>query len=155
MAMNSPHPVFLPALLLLAACGGADDEPPPVQLLDPVPASILVEVYDPVTNFVWQNVGVRIVEADQEWANWIYQNPFEDWYFTDAAGQVLLTEYDLAFADVGFRQDANGRALIFPRAFEDQATVLLEVWADGFDPVFVEVDLCWCQPDVFVAVPFR
>lgn len=153
--MNSPRSLLPFALLLLPACGGAHDDPPPVQTLDPVPVSILVEVYDPVTNFVWENVGVRVVEADQEWADWIYTNPFEDWYLTDTTGQVLLTEYDLAMADVGFRQDANGRALIFPRGFEDQATVLLEVWAEGFASVFVEVDLCWCQPDVFVAVPFR
>lgn len=154
--MNSPRSLLPFALLLLPACGGADDDlPPPVQTLDPVPVSILVEVYDPVTNFVWENVGVRVVEADQEWADWIYTNPFVDWYLTDTTGQVLLTEYDLAMADVGFRQDANGRALIFPRGFEDQATVLLEVWAEGFASVFVEVDLCWCQPDVFVAVPFR
>lgn len=154
--MNSPRTLLSSALLLLAACGGVDDDPPPVvQTLDPVPVSILVEVYDPVTNFVWENVGVRVVEADQEWADWIYTNPFEDWYLTNAAGQVLLTEYDLAVADVGFRQDAIGRALLFPRGFEDQATVLLEVWAEGFASVFVEVDLCWCQPDVAVAIPFR
>lgn len=153
--MTSIRPFLSPALLLvLAACGGGSEDDPPVQTVGPVPVSILVEVYDPVTNFVWQNVGVRIVEADQEWAGWIYSNPYEDWYLTDSAGQILLTEYDLAMADVGFRQDANGRALLYPGGFEDQATVLLEVWADGFLPVFVEVDLCWCQPDVFVAVPF-
>ena len=50
MSMNSPRTSSLSALLLLAACGGADDTPPPAQVLDPVPVSILVEVYDPVTD---------------------------------------------------------------------------------------------------------
>ena len=77
------------------------------------------------------------------------------WYWTDTYGQALLTEYDLAYADVGFREDGAGRAVIGSRWFEDEATVLLEVWADGFAPVYVEVDLCWCGPDVMVSVPFQ
>ncbi|MEQ1632177.1 MAG: hypothetical protein ABL997_07370 [Planctomycetota bacterium] len=156
--MNRSPRVAVPfaLLLTLTACSGGDDyEPAPVQIPDPVPVSILVEVYDPVTNFVWQNVGVRIVESEQEWSQCLCVNQYEDWYLTDGAGQAMLTEYDLAYADVGFREDGNGRAVLWPGQFEDEATVVLEVWADGFTPVFVEVDLCFCQPDVFVAIPFR
>ena len=145
------------ALLPLASCGGSSEpEPEPVVVVvpAPVPVSILVEVYDPVTNWVWENVAVRIVEAEHEWSNCVCVNQWEDWYWTDTYGQALLTEYDLAYADVGFREDGAGRAVIGSRWFEDEATVLLEVWADGFAPVYVEVDLCWCGPDVFVAVPF-
>jgi hypothetical protein len=148
--------VSFPLLLCVAACGGgAHSDPDPVQLPAPVPVSIQVEVYDPVTNFVWENVGVRIVESDQEWSQSLWVNQYEDWYLTDNAGQVMLTEYDLAYAEVGFREDGIGRAVVWPRQFEDEATVVLEVWAEGFTPVFVEVDLCFCQPDVFVAIPFR
>ena len=146
--------VLFAPLLALAACGGSTVETVPVVVPGPAPVSILVEVYDPVTNWVWENVGVRIVEADQEWSNLTYVNYWEDWYPTDSYGQVLLTEYDLAWAEVGFREDYAGRAVIGSRWFEDEATVLLEVWADGFAPVYVEVELCWCEPDVYVAVPF-
>lgn len=147
-------PVLLASLLTLAACGGSTAEPVPVAVPGPAPVSILVEVYDPATNWVWENVGVRIVEADHEWSNHTCVNYWEDWYPTDSNGQALLTEYDLAWAEVGFREDYAGRAVIGSRWFEDEATVLLEVWADGFAPVYVEVALCWCEPDVYVAVPF-
>ncbi len=148
----------LASLLSLASCGGgggSTSEPAPSTIPDPVPVSILVEVYDPATNWVWENVAVRIVEADHEWSNCSCVNQWTDWYWTDSNGQVVLTEYDLAYADVGFREDGFGRAMLWPRWFEDEATVLLEVWADGFVPVYVEVDLCWCQPDVMVSVPFQ
>ncbi len=35
-----------------------------VHASDPQPVALEVEVYDPVTNFVWENVAVRIVEAE-------------------------------------------------------------------------------------------
>lgn len=141
-------------LLTLSACGGSTYSPPPATVPAAAPVSILVEVYDPATNWVWENVGVRIVEAGHEWSNHTCVNYWEDWYMTDSNGQALLTEYDLAWAEVGFREDGAGRAVIGSRWFEDEATVLLEVWAEGFAPVYVEVDLCWCEPDVYIAVPF-
>ena len=59
--------VLLSAAMLLAACGGNRRGTTlvgaPYRL-----TSILVEVYDPVTNLAWENVSVRIVEADQEWS---------------------------------------------------------------------------------------
>jgi hypothetical protein len=113
-----------------------------------------VEVYDPVTNWVWENVGVRVVQAEQEWSLCTCVSPFATWYLTDSSGQVLLDEHLLAAAEVGFVEDGAGRAMIGPRSFEDQATVLLEVSAGGYTPVFVEVELRWDTPDVFVAVPF-
>lgn len=117
--------------------------------------SILVEVYDPNTDLVWENVSVRVVEADQEWAQTTFVSPFADWYLTDATGRVLFDEFLLADADVGFQEDGSGRAVLAPRRSEDQATVVLEVDAVGFVPVIVEVPLSWDQPDVFVEVPFE
>lgn len=116
--------------------------------------SILVEVYDPATNLVWENVSVRVVEADQEWSQCTCTSPYDDWYLTDNTGRVLLDEYVLADADVGFQVDANGRAILGPRRDEDQATVVLQIDALGFVPAIVEVPLSWDQPDVFVEVPF-
>lgn len=116
--------------------------------------SILVEVYDPTTNLVWENVSVRVLEADQEWLQCTCASPYEDWYLTDDTGRVLIDEYVLADADVGFQLDANGRAVLGPHRDEDEATVVLMVDALGFDPVIVEVPLSWAQPDVFVEVPF-
>ncbi len=117
--------------------------------------SILVEVYDPVTNFVWENVSVRVVEADQEWAQGTFVSPYDDWYLTGVDGRVLLDEYLLADAEVGFPEDTQGRAILGPQHFENEATVVLEVDALGFVPVRVEVPLRWDTPDVFVEIPFN
>ena len=151
-------PLSLAALsLLLAGCGhrgGSSSSSPPVQ---PAPAhlvSILVEVYDPTTNFVWEDVSVRVVEADQEWYGGTFASPYQDWFLTDANGRVLFDENLLATARVGFLEDDSGRAVLGPSSDEDEATVLLEIDAVGFTPVFVQVPLLWNQPDVFVQVPF-
>lgn len=143
----------LPALLaLLAACGHDDCDPPPPPPANP--ASILIEVYDPDTNLALPGVRVRVVDAYQEWAGLYYQSPFQDVFVTDAFGQVFLDEYLLAFQDVGFREDANGRALLFPGVLEDEAFVLVEVDADGSPPLFYEIALSWAQPDVAVGLPY-
>jgi len=126
-----------------------------VQVPAPRPVSILVEVFDPITNFVWENVSVRVAEADQEWSQCTCVSPIEDWQLTNHSGQVLLDEFDLAFAGVGFLEDAQGRAVLGSRSFEDEATVVIEVDAIGFSPRFFEIPLSWSQPDVFVQVPFN
>lgn len=140
--------------LVLYGCHDHHHAPVTVQR-EPRPVSIEVEVFDPVTGFVWENVGVRVVEADQEWAGSTFVSPFMDWYFTDSAGLVLLDEFILAAAEVGFLEDSAGRALLGPRSFEDEALVVLELDALGFTPVIVEVPLSWDVPDVFISVPFQ
>jgi hypothetical protein len=121
----------------------------------PRPVSILVEVYDPVTNLVWEDVSVRVVEADQEWCGCTYASPYVDWYLTDADGRVLLDEFVLAAAKVGFPEGPEGVATLPPEFDADEATVVLEIDALGFTPVLVEVPLRWDTPDVFVEVPFE
>jgi len=153
LAMRNLLPVLLPSLLLLAGCGGRRERVV-VRPAEPRLVSILVEVYDPVTNFVWENVSVRIVEADQEWSACTCSSPYADWFLTDATGRVLLDEYLLADAEVGFLEDSLGRAILGPNAGEDEATVVLEIDALGFVPRIVEVPLRWDQPDVFVEVEF-
>jgi hypothetical protein len=148
-----PLPLLLLGCLAFAACGGGKRATADVRL--PRPVSILVEVYDPVTNYVWQNVGVRIVEADQEWSGCTCVNPRVEWFLTDSRGEVLLDEFTLAAAQVGFVVDRNGRAVLGSRSFEDEATVVLEIDALGYTPVIVEVPLSWSVPDVFVSVPFN
>jgi hypothetical protein len=148
-----PLVILLPSLCLLA-CEDCCNEPV-VVVPPPRPVSILVEVYDPVTNFVWENVGVRVVQAEQEWSQCTCVSPFEDWYLTNSNGQVLLDEHVLAVEEVGFMEDGSGRAMLGSRSFEDQATVLLEIGATGYMSRFVEVQLHWGDPDVFVAVPFN
>lgn len=138
---------------LLCGCDDCDCYyPPPAQ---PRAVTILVEVYDPVTNFVWENVGVRVVQATQEWSGCVCVNPRVDIFLTDRDGLVFFDEYLLAASDVGFYEDTIGRALLGPRSFEDEAIVRLEVSATGFTTVLVDVQLSWAQPDVFVAVPFN
>lgn len=139
-------------LLALAACHDNRVYVAP-RLQTPRPVSIEVEVYDPFTNGVWEDVSVRIVESWQEWSGCVCVNPYEDWYLTDFQGRVFLDEVDLAWAEVGFLEDAYG-AVLYPRSDEDEAVVTLEIYALGFQPVFVDVPLRWGEPDVFVEVPF-
>lgn len=146
----------LAALAALASCMPSHDHyviVEPSRL--PRPVSIQVEVYDPATNSVWENVSVRIAEADQEWSNSTWVSPYEDWYLTDRDGLVYLDEYAIAAAEVGFDVDSTGAAVLGPRSFEDEATVWLEIDAVGFTPVWVEVPLSWSRPDAFVSVPFN
>jgi len=156
MSMN-PRALALPTCLLalLSACGGGGGRRATVQVPAPRPVSILVEVYDPVTNFVWQDVSVRVVESYQEWAGVVFPSPYADIYLTDATGRVFLDEYELAFVEVGFVEDGNDRAMLSSDRLQDQATVTLEISGDGFVPVYVDVPLSWDQPDVFVEVPFN
>jgi hypothetical protein len=97
---------------------------------------------------------VRVLDAYQEWADQVYTSPFQDVFVTDLDGLVFLDEYILAWQDVGFREDGNGRALLYPGAFEDEADVLVEVDADGFPPVLYQIFLRWDGPDVYVGLPF-
>ncbi|MFY9342336.1 MAG: hypothetical protein WAT39_07595 [Planctomycetota bacterium] len=150
--LRSARSVLLASLLAACGHGGhshAEARPAEARLV-----SILVEVYDPATNLVWENVSVRIVEVDQEWAAGTYVNQYEEWFLTDGSGRVYLDEYTLADAEVGFLEDGLGRAVLGPYRDEDEATVVLEIDALGFMPVFVEVRLSWNQPDVFIEVPF-
>ena len=151
-----PAAVLVLALATATACSDHHHhDSGGVHIPAPRPVSILVEVYDPITNFVWENVSVRVAEADQEWSQCTCVSPIEDWHLTNSSGQVLLDEFELAFAGVGFLESPQGRAVIGSRSFEDEATVVLEVDAIGFSPVFFEVPLSFAVPDVFVQVPFN
>lgn len=152
--MRPPTWILFSATLLLSACGGRPGRTTVVVVEQPRLASILVEVYDPVTNLAWENVSVRVAEADQEWSGCTCVSPYLDWFLTDTSGRVLIDEYLLADADVGFFEDSTGAAVIGPGLYEDEALVVLEIDAVGFSPVFVEVPVTWDQPDVFVEVPF-
>jgi hypothetical protein len=143
----------VPLSLAIAACGRHHDHPH-ARPDEPRRVGITVEVYDPVTNLVWENVSVRVVESWQEWAGGTFVSPWLDTYLTDASGRVRLDAFALADAEVGFLEDGSGRALLHPYRDEDEGTVLLEIDGDGFAPVFVEVPLRWDLPDVFVEVPF-
>lgn len=158
MTFRTTTLAILVLLPLLGACHGRRHHHTPV-VVTPAPpnlVSIEVEVYDPVSNFVWQDVGVRIVEAYTEWSGLTRPNAIpDDFFLTDASGVVLFTEFELGDADVGFAEDTQGRALLESGRSRDEAVVTLEVWAAGFDSVFVDVELTWGEPDVFVAVPFE
>ena len=120
------------------------------------PVTIEVEVYDPETNFVWENVGVRLVQATQEWSACVCANPDrDDWYYTDEYGTVVFDPKRIASADIGFQLDELDRAIISGHPAEDEAWVLVEVWAENFTPVLREVRLTYDQNDVFVSIPFQ
>jgi hypothetical protein len=117
------------------------------------PVALEVEVYDPVTNFVWENVAVRIVEAEVSGAGGTFTNIFpDDWYFSDQNGLVFFDSYIFADAQVGFLIDALGQAVL---DVGETARVVVELDALGFTSVVVEVFLTWDQPQLFVSVPFN
>lgn len=144
----------LAVVFLLAACHDDCDDiiyPPPA----PSAVEIEVEVYDPISGGVWQDVGVRIVQADQEWSGGTYVSPYIDAFaFTDPTGLVYFSPFAIASYEVGFVTDSSGRAVLGPEFDQDQASVLIEVWAPGFDAVYAEVPLGWRNPYRFVSVPF-
>lgn len=142
-------------LFSFAACGSRVRQPTVVVVEQPRLTSVLVEVYDPVSNLAWQDVSVRIVEVDHEWSGCTCVNPIpDDWFLTDSSGRVLLDEYLLADSGVGFLEDSLGAAVLDPEYDRDEALVVLEIDAVGFAPVIVEVPISWADPDVFAEVPF-
>ena len=147
--------VLVVVACLSTAChyGHGDD---PVRFEHNRLVAIEVEVYDPQTNFVWENVGVRLVQANQEWSGCVCTNPErDDWYYTDAFGSVVFSPKRIADADIGFKVDEIGEAIISQPPAEDEAIVLIEVWAENFKPVLREVRLTYDQNDVFVSIPFE
>ena len=152
--MSSLKALWLVPLLLLSACWDDDDDCD--HCGDQArPVSIEVEVFDPITQFVWEGVTVRIVEADQEWSGQTHVSPNQISLLTDNTGRVFLDEFTLATARIGFIEDPDGRALLGDDVDEDEARVMLEISAEGFTPVTLLVPLSWNNPDVFVAVPFN
>lgn len=153
--MRFQLPILFLASLTLASCGRGSRRVAIVVVEQPRLVSVLVEVYDPVSNLAWENISVRIVEVDHEWSGCTCVNPVsDDWFLTDGSGRVLLDEYLLADSGVGFLEDGTGAAVLDPEFDRDEATVVLEIDAVGFAPVIVEVPLSWADPDVFVEVPF-
>ena len=147
-------PLLLALLPGLAACTEETTVyvvPPP----NPVPVEVEIEVYDPVTNGVWENVGVRVVSAWNEWSDCECASPTVQYLLTDSFGLVYFSPYYLAAAEVGFTEDVNGRAVLGPDPAVDEAVVRLEVYADGFTPVIVDVPLSWEEPYGFASVPFE
>lgn len=146
---------LLPAVLAVGACSDCCDDgaygPYGLSAVE-----IEVEVYDPVSGGVWENVGVRIVQADQEWSNCTCVSPYVDTYaFTDRTGLAYFSPFAIASYDVGFAVDGSGRAVLGPDYTDDEALVLVEAWAPGFDPVYAEVPLSWDRPYRFVSIPFE
>ena len=65
--------------------------------------SLEVEVYDPASGFVWENVGVRIVQVEHEWSGFVITNPIvDDWFYTDSFGVVFYDSALLGATGVGF-----------------------------------------------------
>lgn len=148
--------ILLPLALLLlglSSCHRGHRHAPPAA--SPRHVSIEVEVYDPVTNYVWVDVGVRIVESWQEWSDCECESPFRDnWFYTDDYGVAYFDSVDLADAQVGFAEDTYNRAVLSPDYHEDEASVLIEIYAPGLGSVFEWVDLSWDEPRVYIPVPY-
>ena len=146
----------LVAVLLLLSLSACSDCCTTV-VREPAPRAVEleIEVYDPFTGGVWEGVGVRVVQANQEWSGCVCVSPYaNDFALTDRTGLIYFSPFALAAAEVGFVEDGAGQAVLYPDVFEDEADLVLEVWAPGFDPVFVEVPLSYGQPYRFVSVPF-
>lgn len=144
------------AVLLLASLCACSSRRTVV--VTPKPArqvEIEVEVYDPETNFVWEGVNVRAVEGYHEWSGCTCPTGDPDlWLLTDEFGRVLFTSSLLADAEIGFLEDDAGHAIIESDRDLDEAFVLIELDALGFDRAQFDVPLTWSEPSVFVSLPF-
>ncbi len=119
------------------------------------PVSIEIEVYDPKTNYVWENVSVRIIEVEHEWSNCTCPNPKQnDFYYTDKNGIVYFSPEHLGASNLGFLLDGYDRAVLSPDVFEDEATVLVEISAPGLGTVYERIELTWDESRTFISVPF-
>ncbi len=121
----------------------------------PRTVSVEVEVYDPVTNLVWKGVSVRVVEGAMEWSSATIKNSDpDDWLLTGNFGTVLFDAHELTHVGIGFMEDDSRRAILTADVDEDEAYVLVEIAAEGFNPAQVDVKVTWDKPNVFVSVPF-
>lgn len=119
------------------------------------PVSIEIEVYDPKTNRVWENVDVRIIEVEHEWSGCLCKNPKQnDFYATDKEGIVYFSAERLGTSDLGFLEDDHHRAVLSPDYLEDEATVLVEISAPGMGAVYERIELDWDHSRVFISIPF-
>lgn len=147
---------FFPLGLLLAclgACGHRTTVIAPQR--SPRLVELEVEVYDPATNFVWEGVSVRVVEGFHEWSGCVCTNPDPSrWFETDETGRVLFDSVGLAEEDIGFRLDDLDRAIIEGDRDSDEAFILIELDAVGFDAVQFDVPITWRLPAVLVSLPF-
>jgi hypothetical protein len=151
------HVAILPALIAASFLGGcqsgSSDDYGPAYYDEPV--SIEIEVYDPKTGYVWEDVSIRIVEVDHEWSGCICPNPTaNDFYYTDKFGVVFFSPELLAISDLGFLTDDRNRAVLSPDLLEDEASVLVEISAPGLGRIYERIELDWDHPRVSVQVPF-
>ncbi len=141
--------------LVLSACTARQKEVVVVTPPQPRLVSIEVEAYDPVTNLVWENVGIRIVDGTLEWSGLTIENVDPNaWEYTDSYGTVYFDEFDISDSQIGFVEDSSGRAVLEPDFGADEAVVQIELSAPGFQTVRMDVNIDWEQPDVFISVPF-
>lgn len=117
--------------------------------------SLEVEVYDPISGYVWQGVGVRLLDATTEWSGLTIPNIQAGRIdYTDAYGTVYFDETDLADAQMGFAIDPYGRAVLDPDPLADEAWITVEVSSPGFPTVLATAYLSWDAPHCFVSIPF-
>lgn len=156
MIRTAPRLALLAALSSLTACYDygryhryyGDDDARSV--------SIEVEVFDPNTSQVWQDVDVRIVEAlvEESGVNRVNPNP-TDTIRTDRDGLAFFSAHRVGDADVGFVRSSSGRALLERASSRDEAVVTLEVSAANFTSVMRDVRITWSRPNAFVSIPFE
>jgi hypothetical protein len=100
-------------------------------------------------------VSVRAVEGYHEWSGCTCETRDPElWLLTDETGRVLFTSAILADAEIGFLEDGHGFAVIDGDRDADEAFVLLELDAIGFDRALFDIPLSWDEPAVFVSLPF-
>jgi len=120
----------------------------------PRPVSLQVEVYDPVSNLVWEGLGVSVVEADHEWSGCVCSSKKDLVVYTDRAGTAFFSSSLLAEIDVGFQEDFYYRAVLGPGRDEDEVVVTIEVGDPTLGYVYFDIPIDFSEPDVFVSVPF-
>ncbi|MEO0479131.1 MAG: hypothetical protein AAF196_06590 [Planctomycetota bacterium] len=147
--------VALLSILTLTACGRSGHVSKGSGTLI-TPVSVEVEVFDPVTNGVWIDACIRVVEAYFEDGDVIVATGRPDLIFkTDLDGRVFLSAFDLADAEVGFFETFAGEAYLESGFFADEAIVTVEVSGAGFPTVRRDVALSFDFPDGFVAIPWE
>lgn len=145
----------LPFLALLGALSGCGGHRHPASVrLSPRPVTLQVEVYDPATNFVWQGLGISVIEADHEWSGCKCSAAQDIVVYTDDVGTAFFSSTLLADVEVGFREDLYSRAVLGPGSDEDEVVITIEVGDPSLGYVYFDVPIDFSKPEVFVSVPF-
>jgi hypothetical protein len=142
--------LVLASLAVLPSCDCSDDCEivlPPPQLV-----GLTVEVRDGSTGLLLEGARVLLVSVTHEWSGCVCQSPFTVDGFTNQQGRVRISAHEFADAEIGFREDGFGNAILLHDSDQDEARVTLDIDGAQFGSAQVSIQLDWHHADRLLIV---